>query len=601
MITVAAEIRCFVTTVTKFRMFGHCCKQLYLNAYKDYSELKQTFIKYQLKLSTCRMMSSKMMSSSTETGLIVPTFNDKVLSTSVDLNMQLVMEARSIFQTAVNAVLPHQMIWNKLNYDKKKSTLHVDGIEYILNNNLYVVGFGKAVIGMARAIEDKLGDHMVTGVLSVPQGISRALLNAGKQDMLLLPSSKFEVIEGASQNLPDKNAYKAAMEIKRIAMQVSGGDILIVLISGGGSALLPTPEPPVTLDDMLTVTKLMSRAGATIIDLNTVRKQIDILKGGGLAELAWPAKTISLILSDVIGDPLDFIASGPTVPDCTSPQDVLKLFSELGIKDAVPQSVHEVIQRKLQQTSSVSCSPVSQTTEENSRPHDWSHVQNVLVGTNKIACEVAFDKSLDYELLPLILSTEVKGEAREVGELFAVLGKFIAGAFITNSTVNDLESLLKTEYKTTEKNILTKAQIQEISDIVNMAKTSDRSGICIVAGGETTVTVRGEGKGGRNQEMAVAFALKMASCPLPPHVKVIFLSAGTDGQDGPTPSAGAVVSPEFLSLAQTSGLDAADYLDRNDTHTLLSLVDNGSCHVVTGLTGTNVMDLHLLIVKSNSI
>ncbi|KAH9518897.1 hypothetical protein Btru_008601 [Bulinus truncatus] len=520
-----------------------------------------------------------------------------VQSTFVDINIQTKAEARIIFQNAVNSVLPHQMIWNKLHYRPEKSTLYLDGTDYELNNNVYIVGFGKAVIGMARAIEDVIGHHMVKGVLSVPQGIVKSLHDAGRQDMLLLPSTKFKLFEGAPENMPDFRAHEAAMEIKEIASAVSHGDVLIVLISGGGSALLPAPEPPVTLDDMLCVTRLMSLAGASIIDLNTVRKQIDLLKGGGLVELAWPAKMISLILSDVIGDPLDFIASGPTVPDLTRPQDVLQLFSELDITEVVPPRVLELINRKLQQVSDLThCTKGKDSKDSKTGP--WSHVQNVLVGTNKIACRAACEKSIEFELLATILSTEVQGNAREVGKMFAYLGKCIADALCSSTDFVNMNDVLKEDVSTFVNCGISGQNIKDLSKFITKAKTTEKQGICIVAGGETTVRVTGDGKGGRNQELATAFAIELESYQFLPNVNLTFMSAGTDGQDGPTSSAGAVVNLDFMSQAQKCGLNVVEYLDRNDSHTLLSLVDNGSSHVITGLTGTNVMDIYLLIIKT---
>ncbi|CAL1548502.1 unnamed protein product [Lymnaea stagnalis] len=522
-------------------------------------------------------------------------------SRTAEVTGQAMNEAREIFYHAVSSVLPQQMIWSKLHYNPNTLTLTANGLEYKLNSNLYVVGFGKAVLGMARALEDCIGDQIVKGVISVPAGIQQALSQAGKQDMLLMPSTRINVIEGAANNLPDASAHQAALEITEIVKEVGQGDVLVVLVSGGGSALLPAPEPPVSLEDILCLTKLMSRSGASIMDLNTVRKHIDILKGGGLAELAYPAKVISLILSDVIGDPLDFIASGPTVPDSTTPQDVLDLFSKLSITESVPETILKLIQGKVEQTS---VGPMSTNTKCARHLMDWSYVQNILVGTNKIACEASCIRSLDFGYLPYILSTELQGEAREVGKWFARLGHCLHIYFQSQNE----EELIK--LKALENSLLTlciaKEKVDEIVQLATSVKMSRKQGICLVAGGETTVNVRGEGKGGRNQEMAVSAAVELdkKSSELvkqrenPSFTSVAFLSAGTDGQDGPTSAAGGVVCIDFVSHAFRSGLKVEDYLARNDTHTLLSKISNGTSLVVTGLTGTNVMDIHVLLVKT---
>ncbi|XP_059161444.1 glycerate kinase-like [Physella acuta] len=518
---------------------------------------------------------------------------------------QLLRQAKEMFACAVTSVLPLQMIRNKLAYNPTTSILQVDSRKYKLNKNVHVVGFGKAVLGMARALEDTIGEHIVRGVISVPVGLQEALRQEGKGDMTLLPSSNILVMEGAANNLPDTAAFESAQQIKEIAQNVGKDDILVVLISGGGSALLPAPEPPVTLEDMLNVTKLLSRSGADIRHLNTVRKQIDLLKGGGLAQLAWPAQVISLILSDVIGDPLDFIASGPTVPDTSHPEEVLELFSRFNVEASVPQTVLTLLQGKLEKQKSVSAGGNISKDQDLPDPgssrdsNPWGHVQNVLIGTNKIACEAASQKSLELGYHPVILTTELQGEAREVGSMFAYLALYTAVCMQSSSTTDTLVQL--------ERKLIADYGIKEdiLSDISNIISQRESPRLCLVAGGETTVTVRGSGKGGRNQEMAVSAAVELhaqfgkfkGQQDLTSSVSAVFLSAGTDGQDGPTSAAGGVVGLDFIPHLEELGLRAEDYLEGNDTHTLLSMVENGSGLVVTGLTGTNVMDIQLLLVR----
>lgn len=568
-------------------------------------------------------------------------------------NLQVMEVASNIFAHAVSSVLPHQMIEKNLKYDASTCKLRIASREYLLKHNVHVVGFGKAVLGMARALEDAIGDHVVDGVVSIPVGSRDALETAGLRDMLLLPTSKIRVMEGAADNLPDQAAHQAAQEIARVVETVGADDILIVLISGGGSALLPYPVPPLTLDDTLTVTRLLARSGVNILDLNMVRKQLERLKGGGLARLAHPAKVISLILSDIIGDDLGFIASGPTVPNTTTAQHCLELFRRYNVTASVPPSVMAHLKSKAPGGAGM-------------MPEDFSHVSNVLIGTNRIACDAASSKSSSFGFMPYVLSTELSGEAKTVGVMFAILAKYIANVSLelrhadptksmevkikghisgSDTTTTMLRQQLMKEFA------FTGDTLRDVDKLVLKAQQSKSAqGVCIVAGGETTVTVRGKGKGGRNQEMALAagielhnyfynysdIAQKGASSNSsigqnldenPAFIRrfgelssarglqsknigsnkeeqhqfsaqdLVFLSAGTDGQDGPTSAAGGMVDGDFFSKAAQAGLDVSEYLANNDSFTLLTKLDGGSNLVVTGLTGTNVMDLQILVVR----
>ncbi|RUS80656.1 hypothetical protein EGW08_011606 [Elysia chlorotica] len=519
-------------------------------------------------------------------------------------SLQPMEVASNIFAHAVSSVLPHQMIEKNLDYEAATSTLRVASREYLLRHNVHVVGFGKAVLGMARALEDSIGDHVVDGVVSIPVGSRDALEKAGLRDMLLPAGSKIRVLEGAGDNLPDEAAMQAAREIAEIVQAAGPDDILVVLISGGGSALLPYPEPPLTLEDTLTVTRLLARSGVTILDLNLVRKQLERLKGGGLARLARPAKVVSLILSDIVGDDLGFIASGPTVADTSTAQNCLDLFQRFHVTASVPASVMTFLQAK---------AATGQASAE-----DFSHVTNVLIGTNRIACEAACSKSSSLGFLPYVLSTELCGEAKSVDSVKRIEVKIEGHRSNVDVNTNLLRARLLSEFGLSENSL------REIDRLVLKAQQSDSArGVCVVAGGETTVTVRGKGKGGRNQEMALAAGMELhrlsgnnntvqsdnqaGSSPTssaagsdliqPSAGDLVFLSGGTDGQDGPTSAAGGIVDGNFLARASQAGLDVGEYLANNDSFTLLSRLGGGSNLVVTGLTGTNVMDLQILLVQ----
>uniref|UniRef100_A0A0B6ZWQ3 Glycerate kinase n=1 Tax=Arion vulgaris TaxID=1028688 RepID=A0A0B6ZWQ3_9EUPU len=515
-----------------------------------------------------------------------------------DDDVQLMNDAREIFDQAVDSVLPHNLVRNILKLSQNDTILTVDNVTYLLKQNVYVIGFGKAVIGMARAVEDCIGQHIVKGVISVPTGIRQTFQDEGKQDMLLEPDSRIVVMEGAAGNLPDVASHKAAMEIMKIAEEVKEDDILIVLISGGGSALLPSPKPPITLEDMLSLTRLMSKSGSSIIQLNTVRKEIEMLKGGGLAKLAQSAKVLALILSDVIGDPLDFIAGGPTVKDTSASEDSLRVLKELYITEAIPPSVRKVLNEEHNRNADQELDTL-----------DWSLVQNVLVGSNKSACEVACARSVALGYLPYLLSTQVEGEAQDIGRMYISLAKYISlglQGYEQNKEASDLENLLLSKFN------IDHNKLKQLQELAQKAVTSGKKGVCIVAGGETTVIVKGKGIGGRNQEMAVAAAIELGESDhrlrsslkvndgrrSSTQTKVTFLAAGTDGIDGPNIAAGGVITAGFMAETATSGLDAKEFLNRNDTYTLLSKVDHGLNHVITGHTGTNVMDIHLVLITN---
>jgi hydroxypyruvate reductase len=358
---------------------------------------------------------------------------------------------------------------------------------------------------MALAAEDVLGDRIAAGFLNIKDGHGEKL-------------NRIEQNE-CSHPVPDERGVRGATRIADIARGAGAGDLLICLISGGASALLPLPAPPVTLAEKQEVTRALLACGATIHQLNCVRKHISGIKGGRLAALAAPARVLTLILSDVIGDDLDVIGSGPTVPDSSTALQAREILQQFGVWDHVPDSVRRVIS----------------TGPETPKPGDpmFDVVENRIVGSNRLAADAAVAKAESLGYRPRLISTTLQGEAREAGTMLAQQ----AGS--------------------------------------------------VIAGGETTVTLRGKGKGGRNQEMVLAAAIALDGSP-----DVVFLSAGTDGTDGPTDAAGAFATGQTLARAKTLGLDARDYLDRNDSYNFFAPLDD---LLVTGPTGTNVMDIQILL------
>ncbi|NXX96310.1 GLCTK kinase, partial [Centropus bengalensis] len=500
--------------------------------------------------------------------------------------MSLREHALSLFRCAVSTVQPAPMMKRAVKLQGNGCPqLLVKGQAFPVKRNLYLVGFGKAVLGMAAAAEEILGDHLVRGIINVPLGIQDYLQRAGMQEMLLKPHSKIQVIEGARNNLPDPEALRGAVAIQELAEGLAADDLLLVLISGGGSALLPAPIPPILLEEKEKLTKMLASRGAAIQELNIVRKTLSLLKGGGLAQLAYPAQVVSLILSDVIGDPLDIIASGPTAASSHSVQDCLQILTKYNLLHSLPKSVETVLSR----------SPTKP-----SAPQDYSHVCNVIIGSNTLALDEAKRQAEGLGYVTMILSTAICGEVGRVALLFCQLIQLLCLGFAGLG-----EGPLGDEVRG---NLLQLAAELEIPGL-NLAEflqslrglEAERA-ICILAGGETTVQLQGTGKGGRNQELALRVGLglhrAMEGSGSLRKCEILFLSGGTDGQDGPTEAAGAFCSPGLVDEALQEGLDVEAVLSNNDSYTFFSQFQGGRHLLVTGLTGTNVMDIQAILIRA---
>ncbi|XP_068109279.1 glycerate kinase [Hyperolius riggenbachi] len=488
-------------------------------------------------------------------------------------------DGHQIFRSAVSAVLPPQMLQRALAVRESagSAVLECGGKKYPLHNNLYLAGFGKAVLGMAAATERIVGKHLVQGVISIPQGMQKSLMQAGKRDMLLSSDSRIRVMEGAANNMPDEAALKAAGEIRKLAEKLQEKDVLLVLISGGGSALLPAPVPPLTLQDKQKITKQLALGGATIQELNTIRRALSQLKGGGLARAAYPAQVVSLILSDVIGDDLDVIASGPTVPGVHNAEDCVHILSKYNLRDSISRVAEEVILSR----------------KEPQAQNCFTHVHNNLIGSNFIALQEAECESRKLGYLPLLLSTAISGDVKPVSKFFALLAQVICSTLTSApEQIQQEQEILDLASTMNIPSLNLKERLQEVKATRNV------DAICVLFGGETTVQVQGKGKGGRNQELALRVAAEwhrsqaaMSGCD------VLFLSGGTDGQDGPTKAAGASSYPLLMSHALDSGLDVEGSLIDSDSNSFFRHFQNGQHLVMTGLTGTNVMDVQALLIR----
>ena len=430
--------------------------------------------------------------------------------------------ASDIFSAALQAVDPYKAVEGQIPHIL--STYKNEGL-----NKLLLVSFGKAAFLMTKAIADTVPDLITWGVLITKYGH----VMEGH-----LPAC-IEVCE-AGHPIPDSNGMAATARAMKMLKGADETTLVVCLISGGGSALLVAPKGEIALSDKQRVTELLLKAGASIDELNTVRKHISDIKGGKLAELAYPARVISLILSDVIGDKLDVIASGPTSPDNTTYQMALDVINKYGLTDRLPKTVMDILDGGAE-------GRIADTPKEGDPI--FKRVENIIVGSNLKAAQAAAMKAEELDFDTTILSTELQGEARD------------AACWLANKAIDAQKSLEEKEAKK----------------------------ICLISGGETTVTVRGQGKGGRNTELALAFALEIKDTE-----GITLISAGTDGTDGPTDAAGAIVTGETIQKASFHNLDPEAYLKNNDSYTFFSKTGE---LLITGPTGTNVMDLQIILIE----
>ncbi len=432
--------------------------------------------------------------------------------------------AHMIFEAAIKAVDPAETIHRFVK--RGGDALQIGDRRFSLNDydRIFVAGAGKAGAPMAKALEDLLGDRIADGVIVVKEGHA-------------LPLKHVRIYE-AGHPLPDERGIKGTEELLSLVGQAGKRDLVLCPLSGGGSALLVAPADGVSLMDKQDVTRLLLTCGADIHEINTIRKHLSRAKGGGLARAAHPATIVNLILSDVVGDDLNVIASGPAVPDSSTFADTRQIIDRYDLWDLLPVSVqHRVL--------------MGLNGEIEDTPHAGDAVFRrcffELVGNNIRALGAGGRKAKRLGYQPLILSSTVEGEAREVAKVLAAVAR-------------------------------------EVGDSGNPLSAP----ACILCGGETTVTIQGQGKGGRNQEFALAASLVISGMD-----NVVLLAGGTDGNDGPTDAAGALADGSTVTRARDHGLDPLDYLNRNDAYHFFQALDD---LVITGPTRTNVMDVYMILV-----
>jgi hydroxypyruvate reductase len=406
----------------------------------------------------------------------------------------------------------------------RNSRLIIEAKTYDLDNfaNIYLVGFGKASYPMAQSIIDILGEYFSSGVIitkSVPSNLT-------------FSHTQLKIIKG-SHPIPDERSVVGANEIINFLNSTTENDLVIFLVSGGGSALLTCPVADVKLEHLQALTHSLLDCGANINEINTLRKHLSRVKGGGLARLAAPSWVVTLLLSDVVGDPLDVIASGPTVPDLTTYEDAFSVLRKYRLEDSLPRQILDHLHKgKL--------GKIPDTPKEGDPI--FKKVQNVIIGNNYTAANSAMQQARQEGFNSLLLTTSLEGEARAAGSLFAAITR----------------------------------QIDTTGEPIPRPA-------CVIAGGETTVTIAGNGKGGRNQELALSIVDKIAGIR-----DIMLVTLATDGEDGPTDAAGAVVTGNTLKRAIAKGLDPLDFLNRNDSYHFFNFLED---NLKPGPTGTNVCDL----------
>ena len=433
--------------------------------------------------------------------------------------------AIDIFRTAIAAADPGQCVRSAVQIADGGLRVHDRSLSLESYSRIFVIGAGKATPAMAGALEDVLGARLTAGAINTKYGHREALTSISTTE--------------CGHPIPDEAGIEGTCRMRDLVADVDEHTLILCLISGGGSALMPAPAPGISLAEKQHTTQLLLECGAPIDEINVVRKHLSAIKGGLLARLAQPAMVVTLIVSDVIGDRLDTIASGPTYPDSSSFADCLAIAERYDLRARLPDAVANHLE-----------SGARGEIEDTPKAGDpcFDRAFHAVIGNNSLALEAARGRAEALGYRPLILSSSISGITREVAGVHVEIAREIARSG------------------------------QPVS-----------SPACLISGGETTVVVSGTGKGGRNQEFALAAAVLLDG-----DERITAFSGGTDGTDGPTDAAGAVADGTTVARGRARGREAAADLDNNDSYTFFESIDD---LVITGPTGTNVMDLRLMLVS----
>ena len=433
-------------------------------------------------------------------------------------------DAFNIFQAGLQAVEPGMAVRNACRREGEHFFIGEHDYDLTQIDNVYVLGAGKASAPMAAAIEEFLGERIRGGIINVKYGH--------------LAELKYIRLVEAGHPVPDEDGEQGSGEILNLAKAAGKDDLILCLMSGGGSALTPLPAQGLTLRDKQDTIKVLLACGATIHEINAIRKHTSRLKGGRLARAAYPAVLVSLILSDVVGDNLDVIASGPTVPDASSFSECMEIFNKYSIIEKLPDKIVDHIRAGIEGV-------ISETPKAGDPVFD--RTQNLIIGSNMNAIRAAKQKAEILGYNTIILSSMIEGETRDVAHVHGAIAR----------------EIIKTGHPI-------------------------EAPACILSGGETTVTITGQGLGGRSQEFSLAAAIDIADVD-----GVVVLCAGTDGTDGPTDAAGAIADTHTINRARAAGLNPHKFLTDNDSY---HFFDQMNDLFKTGPTNTNVMDLRIVLV-----
>ena len=449
-----------------------------------------------------------------------------ILNSDSEIFRKLRIDSIQIIEEAIRSVNPYSALQEFINVEN--DILRINETTIDLNNidKIIVVGGGKASIPMAEALEDILHNRITHGIVNTIHEV------ANQGDLKLIK------VNGAAHPIPDKSGVKGVRSMLKMVSTLNENDLVFTLISGGGSSLMPLPADNIRLEEIQIVTDKLLRAGATINELNSVRKHLSAFKGGQLARKIFPARTIGLILSDVIGDPLDTIASGPTAPDDSFFKDAVNVLRKYDLWNQIPENVKKRLEMGVD-------GMIVETPKTGDKI--FERVENFIVANNLTAAEAGATKASEIGYNVQVLSTFIEGEARQ-------LGLFLGG--------------------------ISKGLIYNGNPLPTPA--------AIIMGGETTVKVSGNGKGGRNQEVVLS-SIKMIE-----GLKTLIASVGTDGIDGPTEAAGAIADGQTFSKTKSMKLDPLLYLNNNDS---FSFFEEISDLIITGPTRTNVNDLSIILAR----
>ncbi|XP_067936933.1 glycerate kinase-like isoform X2 [Watersipora subatra] len=514
--------------------------------------------------------------------------------------------AMNLYTSGIEAISSQTMVEDALKFNAENQLLEIRSSSYHINKNVHIIAVGKAVIGMCRSVEDILGDHIVRGLAFVPENSVKDLEAAGKKH--LFPSSRFELVLG-SHAAGSEQSLESARRVLEITQSLQANDILITLISGGGSALLTMPKPSLTLEDKIKCIELMKSHKVPYLDQNTVRKNLSMLKGGGLSASASPAKVISLILSNLPHNSYTEVAGGLTTSDSSTPQQAMEVLRKYKLVEQMPSAVVNFLEKECHESTTnnwcLNGPAFTDTWEERPKSrYDTSNTINILAGSDEIAIATILNQCAKYEIpAHAIEPSRISTSTLESGKLFACLALYAAALVTRNYNEEQDRRLIKIELDCIRLG-MPKTELKSIAIIANEARSTKKP-ICLIFTSEIVIDVKegSPGRGGRCQEVALATAInlqkKYSEHESLRRCDVQLLSVDSDGIDGGNEVAGAIANCTQADQI-VCGKTAQQYLDEHDSYTFYKNLESGKYHVSTGATGIDVQNFQLLLIRNNS-